>query len=502
MKMDTTRIVPVYRDESAKYFVADSLVAPIYVDHEGESIRTSALATGKRFSLLGISQPRSMLANGVNNYTDSIDPAITLKRLYVKVGQDVFTINTEALPYNTFNPPVQNNYKQMVLTMDTTGFQLNQHDTLPDGSDFVSLAAIKTNNFLVKFRLEVNGSVNIETAETVVHGTKVSVHEVRDANNTKLSFDDARVAPIVAAVEAGSIVGYELNAFRTNLNRRILGQLIDTTTVTNNYMVYMRSPVTTARPITTNGEEDTRALNTLITITHARTSADAVKTLIDTAATLKMYEDTRGDDTIPPDILGIGRYLVVPTYFKDEINLPDLVQSVSSVDRENAIQSALLGLLRNYVYRMYVQSQYQSATKARNGGVEKTPTVVIATDPKIARYLMQPGDLRTVGNEFDLRIVHTINKNMKGKMFVTFSNTGDDRNTDIDPLSFGFCAWAPELTIVTPMQREGGVNMELAVSPRYKHIVNLPILVEIDVTGVDELGDMLPFNVNNTPVTP
>lgn len=504
LRMDQTRIIPVHRTESEKYFVPAADVAPVTIDHDGIAIKTAPLATGKRISLLAISQYEAMLAAGANDQTDSIDPAITLTSLYVKVGNDVLKLNTEAVPYSVFNPPIQMNYRQMTLNLDTLGIMINKDTKTAAGGELVTLADVKNNNLLVKLRVEATGSVNIETAETIVHGNMVSVVGVVDASGVKLDLSAGQAAAIVALFESASIIGYELKAFRTNINRRIMGQLIDTTTVTQNYMVWLRSPVVANRPLTDNGDNDAKHLNTLVTITHARTSADAVNALQEGARILRTYWDSRSEDAVPPEILGIGRFLVVPTYLTADgpVDLGELVQSLSSIDREQAIQMAIINLLRTYVYEMYVRSQFQSASKALNGGVEKTPTVIIATDPQIARYIMTTGDLRTMANEFDLRIVHTLNKNMKGKLYMTFGDFSESRNTDINPLSWGFMAWAPEVTIVTDMIRNGAKSVELAVSPRYLHVNNLPILCELDITGIEKIGQALPIQVANTVVTP
>jgi hypothetical protein len=89
---------------------------------------------------------------------------------------------------------------------------------------------------------------------------------------------------------------------------------------------------------------------------------------------------------------------------------------------------------------------------------------------------------------------------MKGKLYMTFGDFSETRNTDINPLSWGFMAWAPEVTIVTDMIRNGAKSVELAVSPRYLHVNNLPILCELDITGIEKIGQALPIQVANTVV--
>jgi hypothetical protein len=47
--------------------------------------------------------------------------------------------------------------------------------------------------------------------------------------------------------------------------------------------------------------------------------------------------------------------------------------------------------------------------------------------------------------------------------------------------------WSPEMTLVLPMQRSGGVQKELVVSPRFRHIVNVPVMGWIEATGIPQV---------------
>jgi hypothetical protein len=53
--------------------------------------------------------------------------------------------------------------------------------------------------------------------------------------------------------------------------------------------------------------------------------------------------------------------------------------------------------------------------------------------------------------------------------------------------------WKPELTLVLPISRNGQISKELTVSPSFTHIVNLPVLGVIEVTGITD-------SLNRTPL--
>jgi hypothetical protein len=57
-------------------------------------------------------------------------------------------------------------------------------------------------------------------------------------------------------------------------------------------------------------------------------------------------------------------------------------------------------------------------------------------------------------------------------------------------------AWKPEVAVVLPIHRNGANNKELTVQPSFRHVNNLPILIEIDVTGIPETFESrVPFKV-------
>ena len=47
--------------------------------------------------------------------------------------------------------------------------------------------------------------------------------------------------------------------------------------------------------------------------------------------------------------------------------------------------------------------------------------------------------------------------------------------------------WAPEWVMSIPMTRNGQVSNELTVSPRYLHIMNMPVMGVITVNGLSQM---------------
>lgn len=502
LKNEMTRIVPVNRAQSVSNFVAPADVAPAAIMLDGESINTAPLAVGKKFSLLAISQTDALIANGLMDTSDSIDPAVTLKNVYVKVGvgaaADVVRFSTANLPLSNFVAAVQGNYRLMNLNFVTDSVLVNNTTRRIDGSALQTLDDVVTSDLIVRLSVNVTGNVNIETGETVVYANSLSVYTVQDASGNFLSTTTAGPAKDVAdAIAAGAVIGYDLTAFRTNMNRRQRGQLLDTTYFTQMYAVPLRSPISVVRPVTTDGQNDTSDLAALITATQIRTSNAAVTTLLESAGLLETYVDARDTAGVGPDVMGVGRFLIRPTYVRKDLNMATAINSITSHERAKDIQAVLVNQIRDIAYSLYRDSNYKPAADAMAGGEAPTPTVIIGTDQVLARYLMVEGDFRTIGPDFNVKLVSTLDARMAGRIMVGFGYFDDSSDNKPNALHFGNMAWKPELTLVLPISRGGQTSKELTVQPSFLHTVNCPILGVIQVTGVpDVIANNVPLTAN------
>lgn len=500
LKNEQTKIVPVHRPESLDKFVPAATIAPRTILLEGEPIVTAPLATGKRLSLLGISQTDTLLANGVMDVTDSIDPAVVLANIYIKIGSDVLQFSTQNLPLSSFAAATQGLARQMNLAFSSSSLLITKNTKNVDGSPLVTLADVVTNDLIVRLNVNVTGSLNVELADTIVYGNGVDVNTVQNNLGELVALSAAPASDVVAALAGATVIGYDLTAYRTNLNRRQRGQLIDTTVFTQMYPVPLRGPITAIRPMTSDGQTDSSDLAALITATHIRTSNAAVAALLQAATILNDYVDARDTAGVGPDVLGVGRFLVRPTFFKANLDVNASINSLTSHERARDMQAVLVNQIRDFAYRMYRDSGYKAAADAQSGGMSKTPTVIIGTDPVLSRYLMVDGDLRTLGSDFDIRVVTTLDSRMSGRIAMAFGVfDGSSENTP-NALTFGNMAWKPELTLVLPISRGGQTSKELTVQPSFLHVVNSPIMAMIEVTGVpDTMTNKIPLYTHETP---
>lgn len=500
LRNDLTKIFPVVNDAAVAlgYFVDDTLVPPETILHEGQSIDTAPLAIGAQFDLLGISQTEALLQTGTLDTTDAIDPNIVLGALYMSItGTSGGNAVTEVIKFgnvglmqgSTFTAAPQGNYRQQMLNFVTDSLPINKNTVLNDGAASTLLTSIVTAGAQVKLAVTVGGNVNLQTAETSIYSGKVQVAEVRDANNNILDMTTGTGLAYKNLFNGATIFGYDLDARRVNTNRRERGQLLDITYQNVIYGVPLLSPITAPRPPAGPQQDEANYLAGLITATRIRTSNAAVAKLLEAEEALKAFVTTNlGDDQfVKPEILGVGGWLVQPQYLQEPYAAPSVVDSIKSYERAADIQASLVNMIREMAYRMYRDSGYKAAANAMHGGIAPMPTVIIATDTYIASYLQVTGDFRTLGNEFNVKVVSTTNKLMKGKIRITFGEFGEGKENTPNPLHFGVMAWKPELTLILPTVRNGSNSREISVSPAFRHIVNLPIMASIDVTGIEDV---------------
>lgn len=495
LKNEMTRLYPVFRTgQNEGKFVATGDVANSTVVVGGESITTSPLKIGMELDLLGISQTQTLLDNGTMDETDSIDPHVILENVYISVTNgtdtDIIKLPTTNIPLSNFTYMPQNNYRMMQLAFETTSIVLNASTTQVDGSAPVVLAALASDNYVMRLKVKMTGSVNIETGATSVYGNTIEIYSLQDTTGAAVDQTSGDGQTIATAIGGGNttFLGYDLTAWRTNMNRRTRGQILNITFYTQLYSVPLRSPITAIHPVTVDVANDTTSLTALITATHIRTSNDAVTSLIDAASLLQQYASSPaiGQNLEGPQLLGVGRFLVKPYYKELPVDVSTQINTLRSAQRVEDIQGLLVNYIRDQAYRMYRDSEYMAAARAMSGGATPPPTVIVGTDPVLARYLTVTGDLRTLGNDFKVRIVQTLDSRVKGKIYVTFGDFNGDVNAAPNPLHWGVMAWKPELTLTLPISRGGQMSKELTVQPSYLHIVNCPILAVLNVSNIPD----------------
>lgn len=488
---DKNRVFPVVRANNVGQFVAAALVAPHAYNNEGVEIMTAPLKTGVDIGLIGISQTDAQLLGGAANQTDTLDPAISVEDLYIKVGTDVIKLKVYGHASANFTYVPQGLDKERGLRFQSKSIRLNKKTERADGTPLDTLSSLLTEDLTVVLDVRATGTANTEFGTASVFGNMVQIIKILDADGEALSPTSADYQDLHAAFADAAIVGWYPRAYKTNLNMRERGDFIDRTSFTQLYEVPILSPVTAQRPQNSDGSQDAGDFESLVTTTRFRLQNDAVTAIFDRVAAI--YEFTEGPHTTdePPAELGAARYHVKPVcYQPDPIDVANIVDSWNSSNRLADLQAALVNQIRDYAFKMYIFSEYQSAADAM--GQEGPATIIIATDQYLHRYIMQDGDLRTMTEKFNVRVVSTPDRRFRGKVFMTFGVFDENRNQAPNILNWGNLIWSSEVVLAASMPRGETLSKETIVHPRYLFVNHLPVCSLLSFTNVPATLNKLP----------
>lgn len=487
---DTVLIPVVHQGQNQDLFVATSDLPHQKATQHGVTFDTNFLKMGVDCSLLGISQNEALLRAGVMNETDAIDPAVALDKLLLKVDDNVIAFeNLGYLTTSNFTPARQGDSKQMVLNFNSQVLPINKATVkAADKSDLTgALQPVKTNEWVVKVGISVHGTLNLQDAGHNLSVGQFKLVGIVDKDGKDVDLSSGQGQAIANAFKTAEVLGYKLKTRRVNTNKRTRGLLVDMSTYSILYVVPLLDPITARRSLAEGEAYQDSDLANLIYLTRTYVANQAVTSLIDIAKLLSTYAHERKmGSTFDTEYLGISRRLVVPHYDHATINVADLVSSLKSEDRPLQVQAVLVNKIRDMVYRAYYQSGLGLAADYIFGGNAPTPTVCIGTDPVIARYLQVQGDLRTLGGQFEVQIESTYDARMEGKIFIVFNYNTDVSETNYHVLNFGMLLWKPEVVIAAPIYDQGQTSRELTVQPSCLPVCNTPILLELDITNLDD----------------
>ena len=250
----------------------------------------------------------------------------------------------------------------------------------------------------------------------------------------------------------------------------------------------LRAPIIVLHPVSAGDQNDNSGLASLVSATFIRTSNEAVRTLVQTADMLKAHVDNRiarpvSKHTHASALFGVSRFLIDPTYYEREVDISTSVNSLTSFEQAQDVAACLVNHIRDVAYHLYRDSNYQAAIDAQVTGMSGNPTVIVGTDPMTARYLMINGENRLVGPDFKYHVVRSVDNLVMNKIFIAFGYP-EQTNGVLNPMHFGNMLWSPEMVLKMPMTINGQVSRELTVQPRFRHIVNVPVMGVLHVKNL------------------
>lgn len=501
LRKNRTRVYPVARAANVAKLTPAADIPPYLFSNEGVDIQTAPYRPGVELNILGLSQTDASLQGGNFNQTDSLDPAVSLENLYVKIGDDIIQVNVYGRSGSNFNYAPQGMDKQRNLTFRSRTLAISPTTEQYNGGALVDLAVVGTSNLTVFMEINVGGQLSIESGNTEVFANRVSMYKVLDANGNVLPPTNADVISLETLFATAQIIGYDLRAYKSNLNMRERGDFIDRTFFTQLYEVPLLSPVTAQRPVNTDGQLDAGDFEALVTATRFRLKNDGITAILESCARLADWVATAPTPLDPeqlPYAMGAARFHVLPRFFAPApFDVTQILDSLTSGDRVSDLQAAIVNIVRDYGFRLFVESEYPAAMSAL--GYSGPVTITIVTDPIIHQYLLITGDLRTGTELFNIKVESTIDKRFAGKLFMTFGIFDENRNQAPNILNWGNLIWAPEVVMSAAVPRGESMSRETIVQPRYLFVNHLPVGALLEFVNLPDVFKKLPIDVNNLP---
>lgn len=504
----STHLYPIVDEQgnNAANFISEDLYTPVELAVRGGTVRTAPLAAGQRIDLIGISNRQQLLAGSLLDITDTIDPALRLKALYLSTANTaaqgdpsnakLLRFNVERMPTSVFTPALAGDSRQANLNFNTEDLVISKDTKFTDQSTNAALDQIAAEGLVLRLAVSAAGSVSLSKGDCYVHGSAVTVDRAYDSEGQSLQTTSGAIATLINDLGPLTVVGYELDARFTNTNRRERGQLIQTRTVQFRHAIPMHSPITL--PMSTMDDVGPGGvIDTLTVATNIRNSANAVTRLLNFAAQLRETVGHAGA-ALPRFGATDGALSIMmrPTYRHVELDLAEVLDTTNSTDRWSDVCSSILNVIKSVLYPAYRESNIEAVYQTLSGNADERPKFVIAADKEIAHYLMMQGDDRTLGAHLKYDIVSTNNKEFDGKIMVVPTR---DKPVENDILNFGQFYYVPTIVADLPIARNGQISREIAAVPFNLHVNNIPFLIEIDVKGLGEVMGTSQFNTRLTP---
>jgi hypothetical protein len=505
LQNDATDVVPVVRDESADKFVDPAILAPFVRKlSDGTSVTTNALKAGVKIDdLIGLAHTDAMLAKGMPDQTDSIDPGVLIDNLYIQIGsgatKEMLKFPVKGLGGSAYYQAPQGDWRDLVASFENSSMKVDNTTKLARGGDSTLLTTLVSGGYTVRLSVSVSAKLNLQFGGGSLSGLAVEVMSVSKAG-IAVGTDSGAGKDIADLFAGATVAGYDLAAKRSNLNKRLRGQTIDNNVKKEFYPLNLLAPITAVSPHGAGDVNDGRNLAILLFTCKVRSSISAIRTIRDHAALLKSQQSEYHIPGETIETIGMARHFLDPYYAYDRYVAPDVVDTIKSSERNADIRASLVTMIQDHVFKMWQLSSYGPASASQNGGKETIPTVLIACDPRIEQYLNIQGDLRLLGDKFPVKVVSDTNIELRGKIYISFGNMDTAAAGVVNIFHYGNTMYRPEMTMMIPVSRDGQTSRELTVSPAFRQIVHLPLMIEMDVEGIEDVvNKKVPIVIKELP---
>lgn len=472
------KCVPVYEDTvSDKHFIDPTVIAHREVTVDGETVTTGPLLVGVEHGLLGLSQAAIGGLTGELNSASQLAPMPRMENLYVRITNkngkaSVVRIDATVLSRGSFVGNQEGNIRDTSLNMNAPGLGLDAKTVDVTGAPAEALAFLRTpafQNHRLEYQLKVYGDCNLETGNTEIQPAngRISSIKIRQAFGHFSAEKDTVVAKeLTDAISKIELIAYDIDASRTNIDRRQRGPLTNVTAEFEKYYVRLGSPISTIFPATE--AQSNVDLIAPMTATRIKNDFYGIKALFRYSEVLSGLAISN-DATLPrAPIKAIGRHIMTPYYKHYVISAVDILDSNRSKNKLEDLQHAILNYMRDAIIRGMRDSKLELALQVQTGSADSKHTLAMITNQILGKYLFQLGDTRILGSLPYPVVADTHASELLGtygsdehELFIVPTLPG----TQANPLSFGHHLWKPELASTLQVTRDNSTNREIVVQP-------------------------------------
>ena len=472
------KCVPVYEETvSDQHFIDPTIIAHREVTVDGETVTTGPLLVGVEHGLLGLSQAAIGGLTGELNSASQLAPMPRMENLYVRITNkdgkaSVVRIDATVLSRGSFVGNQEGNIRDTSLNMNAPGLGLDAKTVDVTGAPAEALAFLRTpafQNHRLEYQLKVYGDCNLETGNTEIQPAngRISSVKIRQAFGHFSAEKDTVVAKeLTDAISKIELIAYDIDASRTNIDRRQRGPLTNVTAEFEKYNVRLGSPISTIFPATE--AQSNVDLIAPMTATRIKNDFYGIKALFRYSEVLSGLAISN-DATLPrAPIKAIGRHIMTPYYKHYVISAVDILDSNRSKNKLEDLQHAILNYMRDAIIRGMRDSKLELALQVQTGSADSKHTLAMITNQILGKYLFQLGDTRILGSLPYPVVADTHASELLGtygsdehELFIVPTLPG----TQANPLSFGHHLWKPELASTLQVTRDNSTNREIVVQP-------------------------------------
>lgn len=500
---DGIQLIPSHTTETAKHFVEPALAGTWEEVQGSRRVTTGYLKTGREVDIIALGHLDRVDRTGNPDFTDALDRSCGISRLLMVLGGHSVEWDVKKQPYTRYVPSTEHGARRMIMDYISRSLTITKDSTDIRGNALAGawFDVIRDNEYKVRLKVTSSGDADVEHGRMVLNPNGVSVANITDANGDLVKLDEPGVQSIIEAVESATIPGWFPDARITNSNLRHIGMLIAHRATKEILVTRTRSPFFYAFP--TNEERDTSPVEDLTAVVRAYTNNEGIRHMLDFheramsqtggvrgLMTQGNYEDNH------LTVEGVSRHLINPYIEHYRVNVKELCQSTETKYNLENGKEVILNQLRSIAFDILQTTNIENAARLLNGpDTEYKPKFAFVTSKEIEQFMTVKGDSRTLGAGIEYEITADVNALLKGRIYLGLVR--DTPANEIDLLSNGVCLQTPTMvTQVTSWRNNRNVN-ELLVQPRFNHYQLLPIMVRIDIEGIDELLEQLvPFRAN------